>query len=98
MAAAETALHKAAYPAVCCEAWQQGTVQPGRSVGPYNPSLPLLFPVTGTYKFQKMELRKQGFDPSLVKDKLYFLDCRQGRYLPLDQEAFSRIQSGQQKL
>lgn len=53
---------------------------------------------TSTYKFQKMELRKQGFDPSLVKDKLYFLDCRQGRYLPLDQEAFSRIQSGQQKL
>uniref|UniRef100_A0A8C2YGS8 Very long-chain fatty acid transport protein n=1 Tax=Coturnix japonica TaxID=93934 RepID=A0A8C2YGS8_COTJA len=53
---------------------------------------------TSTYKFQKMELRKQGFDPTLVKDKLYFLDCRQGRYLPLDQEAFDRIQSGQQKL
>lgn len=59
----------------------------------------LFFPrVPGTYKFQKMELRKQGFDPTLVKDKLYFLDCRQGRYLPLDQEAFDRIQSGQQKL
>uniref|UniRef100_A0A8B9UU26 long-chain-fatty-acid--CoA ligase n=1 Tax=Anas zonorhyncha TaxID=75864 RepID=A0A8B9UU26_9AVES len=34
---------------------------------------------TSTYKFQKMELRKQGFDPSLVKDKLYFLDCREVR-------------------
>lgn len=45
-----------------------------------------------------MELRKQGFDPSLVKDRLYFLDSRQGRYLPLDQAAFGRIQSGQQKL
>ncbi|KAM6237390.1 long-chain fatty acid transport protein 4 isoform 2-T3 [Spheniscus humboldti] len=53
---------------------------------------------TSTYKFQKMELRKQGFDPALVKDRLYFLDSRQGRYLPLDQAAFSRIQSGQQKL
>ena len=52
----------------------------------------------GTYKFQKTELRKQGFDPALVKDKLYFLDSREGRYLPLDQAAFSRIQSGQQKL
>ncbi|XP_059571574.1 long-chain fatty acid transport protein 4 [Alligator mississippiensis] len=53
---------------------------------------------TSTYKFQKTILRKEGFDPTLVKDKLYFLDSRQGRYLPLDQEAFTRIQSGQQKL
>uniref|UniRef100_A0A8C0VWT2 Very long-chain fatty acid transport protein n=1 Tax=Cyanistes caeruleus TaxID=156563 RepID=A0A8C0VWT2_CYACU len=53
---------------------------------------------TSTYKFQKMELRKQGFDPTLVKDRLYFLDSRQGCYLPLDQAAFSRIQSGDQKL
>ncbi|KFO89810.1 Long-chain fatty acid transport protein 4, partial [Buceros rhinoceros silvestris] len=43
---------------------------------------------TSTYKFQKMELRKQGFDPALVKDRLYFLDSRQGRYLPLDEAAF----------
>ncbi|PKU34163.1 long-chain fatty acid transport protein 4 [Limosa lapponica baueri] len=54
--------------------------------------------IPGTYKFQKMELRKQGFDPALVKDRLYFLDSRQGRYLPLDQAAFNRIQSGEQKL
>ncbi|KAJ7414187.1 Long-chain fatty acid transport protein 4 [Willisornis vidua] len=53
---------------------------------------------TSTYKFQKMELKKQGFDPALVKDRLYFLDSRQGRYLPLDQAAFGRIQSGDQKL
>ncbi|KFV64074.1 Long-chain fatty acid transport protein 4, partial [Dryobates pubescens] len=53
---------------------------------------------TSTYKFQKVELRKQGFDPALVKDRLYFLDSRQGHYLPLDQAAFDRIQSGQQKL
>ncbi|NWI15875.1 S27A4 protein, partial [Crypturellus soui] len=53
---------------------------------------------TSTFKFQKVELRKQGFDPALVQDRLYFLDSRQGRYLPLDQETFERIQSGQQKL
>lgn len=45
-----------------------------------------------------MGLRKQGFDPALVKDRLYFLDSRQGCYLPLDQAAFGRIQSGDQKL
>uniref|UniRef100_H0YZR3 Long-chain-fatty-acid--CoA ligase n=1 Tax=Taeniopygia guttata TaxID=59729 RepID=H0YZR3_TAEGU len=53
---------------------------------------------TSTYKFQKTELRKQGFDPALVKDRLYFLDSRQGCYLPLDQAAFNRIKSGDQKL
>ncbi|OPJ67843.1 long-chain fatty acid transport protein 4 isoform A [Patagioenas fasciata monilis] len=53
---------------------------------------------TSTYKFQKVELRKQGFNPAQVKDRLYYLDSRQGHYLPLDQAAFDRIQSGQQKL
>ncbi|KFO82431.1 Long-chain fatty acid transport protein 4 [Cuculus canorus] len=50
------------------------------------------------HEVSKTNLRKQGFDPALVKDKLYFLDSRQGRYLPLDQAAFNRIQSGEQKL
>lgn len=62
-----------------------------------SPLIPSL-PASGTYKFQKVELRKQGFDPTHVKDRLYFLDSRQGCYLPLDQAAFDRIQSGQQKL
>ncbi|KAH0615572.1 hypothetical protein JD844_005013 [Phrynosoma platyrhinos] len=53
---------------------------------------------TSTFKFQKMDLRKEGYDPNVVKDKLYFLEPRQCRYLPLDEEAFKRIQSGQAKL
>nr|XP_055126895.1 long-chain fatty acid transport protein 4 isoform X2 [Symphalangus syndactylus] len=53
---------------------------------------------TGTYKFQKTELRKEGFDPAIVKDPLFYLDARKGRYVPLDQEAYSRIQAGEEKL
>uniref|UniRef100_A0A8D0H9A1 Arachidonate--CoA ligase n=1 Tax=Sphenodon punctatus TaxID=8508 RepID=A0A8D0H9A1_SPHPU len=53
---------------------------------------------TSTYKFQKVDLRREGYDPTVVKDRLYFLDVRQGRYLPLDESAFRRIQSGEQKL
>uniref|UniRef100_A0A2R8MBL9 long-chain-fatty-acid--CoA ligase n=1 Tax=Callithrix jacchus TaxID=9483 RepID=A0A2R8MBL9_CALJA len=53
---------------------------------------------TGTYKFQKTELRKEGFDPAVVKDPLFYLDARKGRYVPLDQEAYSRIQAGEEKL
>lgn len=53
---------------------------------------------TGTFKLQKTELRKEGFDPAVVKDPLFYLDARKGRYLPLDREAYTRIQAGEEKL
>ncbi|VFV21340.1 long-chain fatty acid transport [Lynx pardinus] len=53
---------------------------------------------TGTFKLQKTELRKEGFDPSVVRDPLFYLDTRKGRYIPLDQEAYARIQAGEEKL
>lgn len=53
---------------------------------------------TGTFKFQKTELRKEGFDPSVVKDPLFYLDARTGCYVVLDQEAYTRIQAGEEKL
>lgn len=53
---------------------------------------------TGTYKLLKTELRKEGFDPAVVKDPLFYLDARQGRYVPLDRQAYTRIQAGEEKL
>uniref|UniRef100_A0A8C7N1A5 Arachidonate--CoA ligase n=1 Tax=Oncorhynchus kisutch TaxID=8019 RepID=A0A8C7N1A5_ONCKI len=38
---------------------------------------------TGTYKFQKTDMRRDGFDPSMVSDKLYLLDPTRGRYVEL---------------
>lgn len=52
----------------------------------------------GTYKLQKTELRKEGFDPAAVRDPLFYLDARKGRYIPLDREAYTRIQAGEEKL
>lgn len=52
----------------------------------------------GTFKFQKTELRKEGFDPSVVKDPLFYLDARKACYVALDQEAYTRIQAGEEKL
>lgn len=52
----------------------------------------------GTFKFQKTELRKEGFDPSVVKDPLFYLDARKGCYVALDHEAYTRIQAGEEKL
>uniref|UniRef100_A0A6Q2XKX4 Arachidonate--CoA ligase n=1 Tax=Esox lucius TaxID=8010 RepID=A0A6Q2XKX4_ESOLU len=53
---------------------------------------------TGTYKFQKTEMRREGFNPSIVSDKLYFLDPSRGRYVELNKELHSGIVSGKQKL
>ena len=60
-----------------------------------SPSPPLIL---GTYKFQKSDMRREGFDPSLVSDRLYFLDPSRGRYAALDQELHRSILSGKQKL
>ncbi|XP_043914794.1 long-chain fatty acid transport protein 4 [Protopterus annectens] len=53
---------------------------------------------TGTYKFQKTELRKEGFNPNVIKDRLYFLDSNNRRYISLNEEIFQGIQSGKLKL
>ncbi|MBV99034.1 Long-chain fatty acid transport protein 4, partial [Eschrichtius robustus] len=53
---------------------------------------------TGTFKLQKTDLRKEGFDPTVLKDPLFYLDARKGRYVPLDREAYTRIQAGEEKL
>ncbi|KAM9307242.1 long-chain fatty acid transport protein 4 [Pholidichthys leucotaenia] len=53
---------------------------------------------TGTFKFQKTELRRDGFNPSAVSDRLYFLDSSRGRYVQLDEETYRSILSGKVKL
>lgn len=52
----------------------------------------------GTFKFQKTELRKEGFNPAVVRDPLFYLDARKRCYVALDQEAYTRIQAGEEKL
>jgi len=47
---------------------------------------------------KKTDLQKDGYDPNLIKDKLYYLDVKNGQYLPLDQEAYEKINSGQIRL
>ncbi|XP_045458927.1 long-chain fatty acid transport protein 4-like [Melitaea cinxia] len=51
--------------------------------------------MTGTFKMKKTDLQKEGFDPSLVKgDKLYYLDLKQSKYLPLGPEEYEKILKG----
>lgn len=50
--------------------------------------------ITGTFKQKKLELVKEGFDPALVKDALYFNDGSTGRFVPIDAALYQKLQSG----
>jgi len=49
---------------------------------------------TGTFKHRKVELVKDGFDPNVIDDPLYFDDPRAGAYVPLTPEIYREIVSG----
>ncbi|XP_063838759.1 long-chain fatty acid transport protein 4-like [Ostrinia nubilalis] len=52
--------------------------------------------LTGTFKMKKTDLQKEGYDPSKVKnDKLYYLDVKLGRYLPLGSDEYEKINKGE---
>lgn len=46
---------------------------------------------TNSFKQVKTQLQQEGFDPSLVKDPLYFLDPQQGRYIALQADVYQDI-------
>jgi fatty-acyl-CoA synthase len=54
--------------------------------------------ITGTFKHRKVEATEEGFDPVRVSDPLYFLDAKEGAYVPLDATLHQRIQAGELRL
>lgn len=54
--------------------------------------------VTGTFKHRKVELVKEGFDPSKVADPIKFRNPETGHYEDLDQASYDAIQGGQIRL
>lgn len=51
---------------------------------------------SGTFKLKKVDLRKEGFDPSIVKDPLYCLIS--GKYQPITEQVYNDICSGKIRL
>jgi fatty-acyl-CoA synthase len=49
---------------------------------------------TGTFKYRKVELKQEGFDPSKVDEPLYVLVDRGRGYVPLTREIYAQIESG----
>ena len=53
--------------------------------------------ITGTFKQRKIELVKEGFDPSAIADPLYWYNAATERYERLDAAAYADIVSGRAK-
>ncbi len=51
--------------------------------------------VTVTFKHRKVELVKQGFDPSSVSDPLYFRHPDKRRYVPLERGLYDSLAAGE---
>lgn len=53
---------------------------------------------TGTFKYRKVDLVKDGFDPSSTSDPLYVLDAEARTYRPIDAATFEAIRDGEMRL
>ena len=49
---------------------------------------------TGTFKYRKVDLVKDGFDPDKVADPVWFAHPDKGEYVPLTHDVFESILSG----
>jgi fatty-acyl-CoA synthase len=49
---------------------------------------------TGTFKYSKTELVRQGYDPAACGDAIYFDLTEAEAFVPLDEELYDRFQSG----
>ena len=53
---------------------------------------------TGTFKFRKIDLVREGFDPGKIEHALYFDNPDQHAYEPLTRELYQRVQNGEFKI
>ena len=49
--------------------------------------------LTGTFKYSKTDLARQGFDPAASEDAVYFNNLESGAFTRLDQQLYERIQT-----
>jgi len=49
--------------------------------------------VTGTFKYTKTELARQGYDPALTSDKLFYNHPLQQAFVPIDDALYGRIRT-----
>jgi fatty-acyl-CoA synthase len=50
---------------------------------------------TSTFKQRKVELVREGYDPTIIDEPLFFFDADKDAYVPLDAALHARIKAGQ---
>lgn len=50
--------------------------------------------MTGTFKLKKLDLQKEGFDPNIIEDNLYYLNPK-GSYDRLNSQVYEQIKRGE---
>ena len=53
---------------------------------------------TGTFKYRKIDLMRDGFDPAKIEHSLYFDDPVEQRYVTITPALYARIQGGEFRL
>jgi hypothetical protein len=51
--------------------------------------------VTGTFKYSKIGLVREGYDPAAVNDMIYFDNPESNGFARLDDALYNRIQRGE---
>ena len=54
--------------------------------------------MTSTFKQTKVDLVKEGFDPTKINDAIYYQDATQKTFVPLDFALYQRILTGNSRL
>ena len=54
--------------------------------------------ITGTFKHRKVALRKEGFNPNVITDALFWLNPETDAYEPIDNPTFVKITTGGARL
>ncbi|ETE59917.1 Very long-chain acyl-CoA synthetase, partial [Ophiophagus hannah] len=54
--------------------------------------------ITGTFKLCKTHLLRDGFNPAIISDPLFFLDDSEKNYIPMTEEIYSSILEKKRKL
>uniref|UniRef100_A0A2K6S9N5 long-chain-fatty-acid--CoA ligase n=1 Tax=Saimiri boliviensis boliviensis TaxID=39432 RepID=A0A2K6S9N5_SAIBB len=54
--------------------------------------------ITGTFKHCKVTLVEEGFNPSVIKDALYFLDDTAKSYVPMTEDIYNAVSANSLKL
>ncbi|KFO88849.1 Very long-chain acyl-CoA synthetase, partial [Buceros rhinoceros silvestris] len=54
--------------------------------------------LTATFKYRKVQLVEEGFNPAVIKDRLYFLDDKENLYVQMTQDIYNSVKNHDFKL